>query len=66
MIVPPTISTDPSQSIAFKPAKRGVFGVSMSRKKSMMMNARPSKGTVNKTLAHAEVRQGSRGYLRLM
>ena len=47
MRVPPTIRIEPSQSIAFRPASRGVFGVSISRKNIMMTNARPSKGTVS-------------------
>lgn len=45
-MVPQTIVREPSQSIALSPARRGVLGVSMSRKTRMIMNARPSKGTV--------------------
>lgn len=45
IIVPPTTVTHPSQSIAFKPAKSGVFGVSMSRKIMMMAKAMASIGT---------------------
>lgn len=44
-MVPPTTVKHPSQSIAFKPAKSGVFGVSMSRKIMMMANAIASIGT---------------------
>lgn len=45
IMVPPTIVMHPSQSIAFNPAKSGVFGVSMSRKKMMMAKAMASIGT---------------------
>lgn len=45
IIVPPTTVILPIQSMALKPAKSGVFGVSMSRKKEIMINARPSNGT---------------------
>ena len=45
MTVPPVISMTPSQSMAFKPSRIGVFGVSMSRKTMMMAKAMPSKGT---------------------
>lgn len=44
-MVPPTIVKHPSQSIAFKPAKSGVFGVSMSRKEMIMAKAMASMGT---------------------
>lgn len=44
-MVPPTTVRHPSQSIAFKPAKRGVLGVSMSRKNMMMAKAMASIGT---------------------
>jgi hypothetical protein len=43
-MVPPTIVRDPSQSTAFRPFRRGVFGVWMSRKKNRMIKATPSKG----------------------
>ena len=45
IIVPPTIVMVPIQSTALRPARRGVVGVSMSRKKKRIMKARPSKGT---------------------
>ena len=45
MTVPPTMVREPSQSIARRPARRGVFGVSMSRRKRINTKARPSKGT---------------------
>lgn len=45
IMVPPTTVKQPSQSIAFKPAKSGVFGVSMSRKTMMMAKAMASIGT---------------------
>lgn len=44
-MVPPMIVKHPSQSIAFNPAKSGVFGVSMSRKEMMMAKAMASIGT---------------------
>lgn len=43
--VPPTTVKHPSQSIAFKPAKSGVLGVSMSRNSMMMAKAMASIGT---------------------
>lgn len=45
MTVPPVMSITPSQSIAFRPSRIGVFGVSISRKTIMMAKAMPSKGT---------------------
>lgn len=42
--VPPMIRRAPDQSIAFRPARRGVLGVSMSRNTERIMNARPSQG----------------------
>lgn len=45
MIVPPTIVREPSQSMARRPASRGVFGVSMSKRKRIITKANPSKGT---------------------
>ena len=47
MIVPPTTVIEPSQSIALRPATRGVLGVSISRRKRIMTKAKPSKGTRN-------------------
>lgn len=46
MTVPPTIVIEPSQSMALRPARIGVFGVSISRKKKIMIKASPSQGTV--------------------
>ena len=43
--VPPTMRRDPSQSMALMPARKGVLGVAMSRKKRSTANARPSHGT---------------------
>lgn len=59
MIVPEAIVMEPSQSIALMPARKGVFGVSMSRYISMMMKARPSKGTECKRsdMKHGEVKK---------
>lgn len=57
MTVPPVTSMTPSQSMAFKPSRMGVFGVSMSRKMTMMAKAIPSKGT-EETLAGSEPRDG--------
>ena len=48
--VPPTMLTAPSQSIAFKPATSGVFGVLRSRNIRMIMNASPSSGTIDISL----------------
>ena len=45
MTVPPVMSMTPSQSMAFKPSRIAVFGVSISRKTMMMPKAMPSKGT---------------------
>ncbi len=45
MTVPPVTSMTPSQSMAFRPSRMGVFGVSISRKTTMMAKAIPSKGT---------------------
>ena len=45
MTVPPVTSMTPSQSMAFRPSRMGVFGVSMSRKTIMMAKAIASKGT---------------------
>jgi len=42
--VPPMTKNAPAQSIAFKPAMRGVFGVFRSRKKKMIIKASPSRG----------------------
>ena len=42
--VPPTMRREPDQSMAFRPARRGVLGVSMSRNMKMIMKARPSQG----------------------
>lgn len=44
-MVPVTMVSDPSQSMALRPARRGVLGVSMSRYRRIMIKARPSKGT---------------------
>lgn len=44
-MVPATIVIDPSQSIALRPARRSVFGVSISRKNMMIAKAIPSNGT---------------------
>ena len=43
--VPPVISITPSQSMAFRPSRMGVLGVSMSRKTMMMAKAMLSNGT---------------------
>ena len=43
--VPPAMVSEPSQSMALRPATMGVVGVSMSRKKKSTMNASPSQGT---------------------
>ncbi len=51
MTVPPTMRTDPSQSMALRPANRAVLGVSISRKNNMITNARASKGTMSNILA---------------
>lgn len=48
MMVPATIVIEPSQSIALRPARRSVLGVSMSRKNIMIAKAIPSKGTRSK------------------
>lgn len=45
IIVPLVIVMTPTQSIAFKPAPIGVFGVSISRRKSIMTKASASNGT---------------------
>ena len=45
MSVPPIIKRLPSQSIAFRPAHTGVFGVSRSRKNTTRISDKPSKGT---------------------
>ena len=50
MTVPPVTSMTPTQSMAFKPSRMGVLGVSMSRKNIMMTKAIASKGT-EETLA---------------
>lgn len=48
MIVPPTMVIDPSQSIALRPASKGVLGASMSRKNTMITKASPSNGTARR------------------
>ena len=53
--VPPLTSMMPVQSIAFRPSRMGVLGVSISRKNMMMAKAIPSKGTVE-TLVGSETR----------
>ena len=45
MTVPPTIRSEPSQSIALRPSRIGVLGVCMSRKSIKMIKATPSHGT---------------------
>ena len=45
MTVPPVINITPSQSMAFRPSRMGVLGVSMSRKTMMMAKAILSNGT---------------------
>ena len=45
MTVPPVTSMMPSQSMAFRPSRMGVLGVSMSRKVMMIAKAIASKGT---------------------
>ena len=45
IIVPPVIVMTPIQSMALRPARMGVLGVSMSRRKRMMTKARASNGT---------------------
>lgn len=59
MTVPPVTSMTPSQSMAFRPSRMGVFGVSMSRKTIMMAKAIPSKGT-EETSAGFETRDQRR------
>ncbi len=44
MTVPPVMVMTPTQSMALRPARMGVLGVSMSRKRRMMRKARASKG----------------------
>ena len=55
MTVPPVMSMTPIQSMAFKPSRIGVLGVSMSRKTKIMAKAIPSKGTGKKS-AQFEIR----------
>ena len=55
MTVPPVTRTTPSQSMAFRPSRIGVLGISMSRKTKMMAKAIASKGT-EKTSAGSETR----------
>ena len=43
--VPPVMVMTPIQSMALRPARMGVLGVSMSRKKRMMTKASASNGT---------------------
>lgn len=65
MTVPPVTSMTPSQSMAFRPARMGVFGVSMSRKNRMMAKAMPSKGTEAPS-AGFETRDQKAGDIRFM
>lgn len=44
MSVPPTMVSEPSQSMALRPSRMGVRGVLTSRKKRRMKKARPSRG----------------------
>lgn len=59
MTVPPVMSMTPSQSMAFRPSRIGVFGVSMSRKNRMMAKAMASKGT-EATSAEFESNRGQK------
>ena len=43
--MPPVARTTPVQSMAFRPSRMGVLGVSISRNNMMMAKAIPSKGT---------------------
>lgn len=43
-MTPATIVKEPSQSTALSPLRIGVLGVWISRKNSIMIKARPSKG----------------------
>lgn len=55
MIVPQEMVMDPIQSMALRPARRGVLGVSMSRYMRMMTKASPSKGTEHERSDESQV-----------
>lgn len=43
-MMPPTMASEPIQSIALRPAKSGVWGVLILRKKTIIVKANPWNG----------------------